>query len=139
MAVVVKDNISQPKDLLGKRVGYSAGSGGHYFFERYVKYYGLDANQIKQVPALAPELLAALNRGDIDAFFLWEPWVSRALKDIPRTKIIAWNGENNVFIVTQYWYFSQRMVDDRQLGVDAAGLRPEHLVRAEADAALYEQ
>ena len=129
MAVVVRGNISQPKDLLGKRVGYSAGTGGHYFFERYVRHYGLDVNQIKQVPAQAPELLAALNRGDIDAFFLWEPWVSRALKEVSNTKIIEWNGDNNVFLVTQYWYFSQRMIDDRKLGVDA--------VRALVDAHMW--
>jgi ABC-type nitrate/sulfonate/bicarbonate transport system substrate-binding protein len=119
LGILVRGDISQPEDLLGKKIGYTPASGGHYFLERYFRFHGLDLDEVQHVQAAAPELLAAINRGDIDAWPIWDPWRSRALEEVPNTKVIAWNGDNNVYIGTQYWYFSQRMVDDKELGTNA--------------------
>jgi ABC-type nitrate/sulfonate/bicarbonate transport system substrate-binding protein len=34
----------------------------------------------------APEMVAALERGNIDAYAVWEPWVTRGLAAVKNTK-----------------------------------------------------
>jgi ABC-type nitrate/sulfonate/bicarbonate transport system substrate-binding protein len=36
----------------------------------------------------APELVAALERGNIDAYAVWEPWVTRGLAAVKNTKVL---------------------------------------------------
>ena len=49
----------------------------------------LDPADYKLVNVEAPEMMAALERGDIDAFAVWEPWPTRALMGIKNTKVLA--------------------------------------------------
>jgi hypothetical protein len=79
IGVTAREEIKKPQDLVGKTVGYPRASAGHYYFGRYVKKYGLPADQIKVKFLQAPEMVAALERRDIDAFFLWEPWHTKAV------------------------------------------------------------
>ena len=34
-------------------------------------------------------MLAAIERGDIDAFAVWEPWPTRTLMSVKNTKVLA--------------------------------------------------
>jgi sulfonate transport system substrate-binding protein len=115
-AVVVRDDVSSPKDLEGKKIGFPQASGAHQFFLRYVSKHGLDASTIEVVNVQAPESVAALRNGDIDALFLWEPWPTRALEEIPGTKVLTRSGEDDVWYLTHYIYFGQRLLDDTELG-----------------------
>jgi NitT/TauT family transport system substrate-binding protein len=36
----------------------------------------------------APEMVAALERGNIDAYAVWEPWVTRGLAAVKNTKVL---------------------------------------------------
>ena len=42
----------------------------------------------KIIDVEAPEMVAAIERGDIDAFATWEPWPTRALMNVKDTKIL---------------------------------------------------
>lgn len=117
VGIAGKDTITKPQDFEGKKVGFPQASGGHYYFIRYVNKYKLDASKIKHVNLQAPESVAALRRGDIDAMFLWEPWLTRATREVPNTKIIARSGDDDVFLLMIYTYVSQRWIDDKDLAV----------------------
>lgn len=114
--LVGQGSIREPKDLIGKAVGFPAGSGAHYFFRNYVTHYGLDADKIKQVNGAPPELLAALNRDDIQAMFIWDPWTETAVKEVEGVEVLQPSGKDGVYFATQYYYFSQRLVDEPELG-----------------------
>ena len=72
-----RDDIKRPEDLIGRTVAYPRATGGHLYFMRYVKKYNLPVDKIKVKFLQAPEMVAALERRDIDAFFLWEPCSTR--------------------------------------------------------------
>ncbi len=114
-AVIGKASIAQPKDLVGKVVGIPGkASGANLFFDLVMKKYAIDPASITFKYLQAPESVAALGRGDIDAIAIWEPWPTRVMAAIPDTKLIIRSGPD-LFPLTQYTYFSRRMVEDPAL------------------------
>jgi NitT/TauT family transport system substrate-binding protein len=85
---VVGRNIPDMAGLKGKRVGVAKGTGGEIFWNRVVDKLKLNAADYKIVDIEAPEMVAAIERGDIDAFATWEPWPTRALMNVKGTKIL---------------------------------------------------
>jgi NitT/TauT family transport system substrate-binding protein len=114
-SIVASEDIQSPEDLEGKKIGFPAGSSANYFFHRYVQKHGLDASAITAVNADPPELTAALNRGDIDGFFLWDPWPDQAVETIPGMHILARSGDDDVYFAQQYFYGGERMINDQPL------------------------
>jgi NitT/TauT family transport system substrate-binding protein len=117
--LVGKNSIQKPKDLEGKNIGLPKGSGAHLFMAKYVAFHSVDLSKLKLKYLQAPESVAALARGDIDAFFLWDPWLSRAASTVPDTRIITRSGENNIFKLNTYVFFSQKLIDDKDLSAKA--------------------
>lgn len=117
--LVGKKSIQKPTDLEGKSVGVPRGSGAHLFMAKYAAFHKVDLSKVAIKYLQAPESVAALARGDIDAFFLWDPWLSRAVSSVPDTQIIALSSQNNIFRLNTYVYFSQKLVDDKALAEKA--------------------
>ena len=63
-----------------KKFGIVPGSISDYCTGLTIKHFGLDASTLTMVPSGPPELPALLIRGDIDAFFAWEPWPATAVQ-----------------------------------------------------------
>ncbi|HNQ31877.1 MAG TPA: ABC transporter substrate-binding protein [Candidatus Woesebacteria bacterium] len=78
-SIVAKKDIKSPKDLENKKVAIQNGGITQMLFQRYAKENNINTQNIGFVHVAAPESVAALKRGDVDAFLLWEPWPSRAL------------------------------------------------------------
>jgi ABC-type nitrate/sulfonate/bicarbonate transport system substrate-binding protein len=78
--------------LKGKKIGIDSGSSSQSFWLALVKTLQLDPKDYTIVQVEPPEMFAALERGDIDAFGAWEPWVTRALEGIPGTKNLRDNA-----------------------------------------------
>ena len=116
IGILVRGDISKPQDIEGKTVGFPRGSGAHLFFVNYVAHYHLDLSKIKVVTLATPESVAAVRRGDIDVLFLWNPWLTRIVREVPNTKILAYSGEDGIFVLRQFYYFGQRLIDDKDLG-----------------------
>src|SRR5262249_43311396 len=114
-----RDEIKKPEDLIGLTVGYPRASGGHLYFINYIKKYKLPADQIKVKTMQAPEMVAALERRDIDAFFLWEPWLTKAAQLVQGAHVLARSGDDNVYVLTSYNYYSQGLIDDPPRAVAA--------------------
>jgi ABC-type nitrate/sulfonate/bicarbonate transport system substrate-binding protein len=85
---VVGRNIPDMAGLKGKRVGVAKGTGGEIFWHRVVAKLSLNPADYQIVDIEAPEMVAAIERGDIDAFATWEPWPTRALMNVKGTKIL---------------------------------------------------
>ena len=86
---VVGRNVDDLAALKGKKVGIAIGTGSEIFWRRLLDKRGLSAADYKQVNVEAPEMLAALERGDIDAFAAWEPWPTRTLMAVKGSKVLA--------------------------------------------------
>jgi len=52
----------------------------------------------------APEMVAALERGNIDAYAVWEPWVSRGLAAVRNTKVLK--DQENILEQGVYIYMN---------------------------------
>ena len=112
IGLAAREGLRKPEDLIGKTVGYPRATGGHLYFIRYVKKYGLPVDKIKVKFLQAPEMIAALERRDIDAFFLWEPWLTKAAELVKGAHVMARSGDDNVFVLVSYNYYSQGLLND---------------------------
>ncbi|MBN8916621.1 MAG: ABC transporter substrate-binding protein [Rhizobiales bacterium] len=75
--------------LKGKRIGVARGSGSEVFWLAMVDNLKLNPKDYTIVQVEAPEMIAAMERGNIDAFTSWEPWLTRAVKAIPDAKVVV--------------------------------------------------
>ncbi len=85
---MVARNVENIAALKGKKIGVARGSGSEVFWLAMVNKLKLDPKDYTIVQVEAPEMVAALERGNIDAFTSWEPWLTRAVMAVPNSKII---------------------------------------------------
>jgi ABC-type nitrate/sulfonate/bicarbonate transport system substrate-binding protein len=85
---VVGRNMDSLDQLKGKKVGVARGSGGEVFWLAMLDKLKLNAADYTVVNVEAPEMVAALERGNIDAYAVWEPWVTRGLAAVKNTKVL---------------------------------------------------
>lgn len=72
--LIAKGGIGSVADLKGKKIAYPPGSTAHYALMAALKVNNVPANQVTLL-ALAPaEMVAAWQRGDIDAGYVWGPF-----------------------------------------------------------------
>jgi NitT/TauT family transport system substrate-binding protein len=92
-------SIKSLKDLEGKRVGTVAGSTTDYLWALVAKKLNIPDTKFDIVPVTPPELPAALDRNDIQAFFSWEPWPSKSVEISGKDKvhILASSGDVGYF------------------------------------------
>jgi len=81
--VIARKDVRKPQDLVGKPVATRVGSTGSWFISEYLSKNGVDPKSVP-VKNLDTQLLpAALCKGDIAAFFIWQPIGSRTLEICP--------------------------------------------------------
>ena len=100
---VIGRNVDNLDALKGKRVGIAKGTGSEIFWAGVVKKFNLNPADYKLVDLEAPEMVAALERGDIDAFATWEPWPTRARMGVSGAKTLVdaegiYNNRNFVYM-----------------------------------------
>lgn len=88
-ALVAKNGagISKISDLKGKRIATTSASTSHYSLLSALQLNGLTAADVQIVDLTPPDILAAWQRGDIDAAYTWDPGLTELLKD--GTKLIS--------------------------------------------------
>ncbi len=87
--LVVKAGISDPKQL--KKLGIVPGSVSEFSTELMLIKYGIDPKSVELIKAGPPEFPALLARGDVDGYFLWEPWPTNGIKQ--GGKILLTSGD----------------------------------------------
>jgi ABC-type nitrate/sulfonate/bicarbonate transport system substrate-binding protein len=85
---IVGRNVDSLDQLKGKKLGVARGSGGEVFWLALIDKLKLNAADYTVVNVEAPEMVAALERGNIDAYAVWEPWVTRGLAAVKNTKVL---------------------------------------------------
>lgn len=125
---VVGRNIETVEGLKGKKVGVSLGSASEVFWRAFVEKLNLNARDYTVINVDPPEMLAAIQRGNIDAFSAWEPWLTRTVQAVPGTKIVRDNegiiNPRNFVYINKGWAvqnpdtavaFMRALVDATQL------------------------
>jgi NitT/TauT family transport system substrate-binding protein len=93
------NSIKTLEDLKGKKVGTVAGSTIDYLWALVAKKLNVPESAFNIIPVTPPELPAALDRGDVQAFFCWEPWPSKSIEISGKDKvhILASSGDVGYF------------------------------------------
>jgi NitT/TauT family transport system substrate-binding protein len=78
--MVTRSDITKGSQLKGKRLGYFLGTASEFMATKFLTSYGLTMDDVtlKNIPPT--EMVVALDRGDLDAFAVWQPFGWRALK-----------------------------------------------------------
>jgi sulfonate transport system substrate-binding protein len=78
--LVAKDSTAKSMaDLKGKKVACQKASIGHYLLIRALEDVGLTAQDVEWVFLPPPDASVAFSQNKVDAWFIWEPFVARAL------------------------------------------------------------
>jgi len=85
--MAVRAPINSFTDLRGKKVGTVGGSSTDYMWALAAKKYGVPEGELQIISIPPPELIPAIDRGDIQAFLVWEPWASRAVEISGKDKV----------------------------------------------------
>lgn len=117
---VVGRNVDTLEGLKGKRIGIAKGTGAEIFWAGVMKKFNQDPADYKIVDMEAPEMVAALERGDIDGFAVWEPWPTRAVRSVKGAKALIdaegiYNNRNFIYM-NRGWIEKNRDTAERFMG-----------------------
>lgn len=87
--VVNTQAIKKPQDFANKVIGVQKGSGANYHLAWFLDRNKIPADKVEVKFIDAPDQVPALARGDIQAFFSWEPFLTKASESIPNTKVYS--------------------------------------------------
>jgi len=65
----------------------------------------------------APEMVAALERGNIDAYAVWEPWITRGLAAVKNTKVLK--DQEGILEQGVYVYMNKGWIQKNPAAADA--------------------
>ena len=72
-ALVVRNGINSPADLVGKKLAVPYVSTTHYSLLAALKHWQIDPAKVTILNLRPSEIIAAWQRGDIDGAYVWEP------------------------------------------------------------------
>jgi len=72
--LIARSAIGGVADLKGKRIAFPPGSTAHYALMAALKVNNVPANQVTLLDLTPTEMVAAWQRGDIDAAYVWGPF-----------------------------------------------------------------
>lgn len=102
--------IQSVKDLKGKKVAFQKASIGHYLIVRALEKAGLKLSDIESVGLAPPDANVAFSQGKIDAWFIWEPFVTRNVQNNSgRVLVDGGDGlrDTNNFISTNRKFYEE--------------------------------
>lgn len=81
-AMIVKGSspIRSVKDMAGKKIALVQGSDAHYGTLRTLQKHGVDPKSVTILGMAPPQQIAALENGDVDAMYVWEPFLTPLLE-----------------------------------------------------------
>ena len=103
--VVPKDSpIRSVADLKGKRVAYNKGSNVQYFLVKLLQKHGLQFSDVQSVYLAPADARAAFERGAVDAWVIWDPFLAAAQKTL-QARLLA---DATDVVNNRGYYFSSR-------------------------------
>jgi ABC-type nitrate/sulfonate/bicarbonate transport system substrate-binding protein len=80
-------SINSLDELKGKKVGTVGGSTTDYLWFLLARKLNVPETAFNLISMPPPELVPSLDRRDIEAYFVWEPWASRAIEVSGKNKV----------------------------------------------------
>ena len=80
-ALVVKQGLTKPEALAGKRIAVPYTSTTHYSLPAALKHWNVDPATLQIVNLQPPAIIAAWQRGDIDGAYVWAPALNQLTKE----------------------------------------------------------
>jgi len=109
--VVPKDSpIKTVADLKGKKVALNKGSNVHYLLVKLLEQAGVKYNDIDAIFLTPADARAAFERGSVDAWAIWEPFLAAAQRQTGARIIADGNGavSNHQFFLAARPYAKKR-------------------------------
>ncbi len=75
-----KSGVEKVEDLAGKKVAVPFGSTSHYHLLIALKVFNVDESKVTILDMQPADMLAAWQRGDIDAGYVWEPTLNKMIE-----------------------------------------------------------
>jgi ABC-type nitrate/sulfonate/bicarbonate transport system substrate-binding protein len=107
--ILATKEVKNLQDLKGRKVGITRATASEALWYGALKKFDLPAPFADFVYVEPPEMLAAIERGDIVAFSSWEPWLSRTLLAVPNTQLLMDN--HDVFLDAGFIYMNRRWIE----------------------------
>ena len=107
-AIARKDKgITKPQDLKGKKVATLPGTNSDYFMYLFLEKHGLKPRDIRIISLSPSEMVIALVKGDIDAYFAWEPHIFFAKKELGDKAVVfdsddIYNGTHTIVMQREF-------------------------------------
>jgi len=103
--VVPKDSaIQKVTDLKGKRIAFNKGSNVQYFLVKLLEKNGLKYSDVTPVFLPPPDARAAFEKGAVDAWIIWDPFLASAQKTLQARLLADAKGVVN----NRQYYFTSR-------------------------------
>lgn len=103
--IVPKDSpIRSVTDLKGKRVAYNKGSNVQYFLVKLLEKHGLKYGDVQSVFLAPADARAAFEKGAVDAWIIWDPFLAAAQKTLDARLLADATGVVN----NRAYYFTSR-------------------------------
>lgn len=105
IGIGVGPKIKGPQDFKGKKVGMIRATAADFLFHKFTQKHGLKEgtgpDEIQVVNVQAPEWIPAVQRGDIDGFFGWEPWLAKLPQIVKGGRVYGYSSDDNLYTM---WY-----------------------------------
>lgn len=115
VGIVAKNNIRTAKDLIGKKVGVVQNASADYFFAKYMTLNNLSASQVQIEWLQPPEMIASLQRGFVDAFVAWEPWLNKATAALGDVHVLQIATGKALYSNPVFLYVTPQVATNRDL------------------------
>lgn len=96
--------IKSVADLKGKRVALNKGSNVHHFLVKLLEKNGLKYGDVQTVFLAPPDARAAFEKGAIDAWVIWDPFLAAAQKTLDAQLLVDASG----VVHNRAYYFTSR-------------------------------
>lgn len=103
--IVPKDSpIRTVADLKGKRVAFNKGSNVQYFLVKLLERHGLKYSDAQTIFLSPPDARAAFERGSVDAWLIWDPFLAAAQHTLGARLLTDAQGSAS----NRWYYFTSR-------------------------------
>lgn len=112
--IVPKDSsIKTVADLKGRKIAYNKGSNVQYFLVKLLEKNGLKYNDVQHIHLPPPDARAAFQKGALDAWIIWDPFLAAAQKTLDARLLTDATGVVN----NRAYYFTSREFATRNVDV----------------------
>ncbi len=90
--------ITTTDDLIGKRIGVKKKSGAEFQLGVFLVFNGLSQQDVELVDLKPSEMMDAITNGDVDAVFVWDPYLYDIKKELGEN-VVSWPGGEDFYFV----------------------------------------